>query len=243
MYYSSHYLSKKEWTQLLNDEEIFNDLAIELLSILIYHFNGCAAASEISDYSGRSYQAYNRVAQRVVEKARKKGYYFPIKYNKKKKERYWIHLFNGKREGHLFKWVIDSELREAFVAVYPESEFEAIFKKTSIKGEIEGKVRLVRHRRLERSYKLVKEAKRLYSERFPDQPCGICGFSFIRTYGITYIEAHHKVSLIKGGVRRTTIEDFAMLCANCHRMAHSSEWREKRYEDFKRSVQKQLKMD
>lgn len=75
MYYPcSNALSKEEWMVLLNDEEVINDLAIELLSVLIYHFDGCAAASEISHYTGRSYQAYNRVSQRIVLNARKTGF-------------------------------------------------------------------------------------------------------------------------------------------------------------------------
>lgn len=132
MYYPcSNALFKEEWMVLLNDEEVINDLAIELLSVLIYHFDGCAAASEISRYTGRSYQAYNRVSQRVVLNARKKGYVFPPHFRRDGKERHWIHLFNGEKQPNRFQWIVGSHLREAFLTVYPKSEFETIFKKRS----------------------------------------------------------------------------------------------------------------
>jgi 5-methylcytosine-specific restriction enzyme A len=65
-----------------------------------------------------------------------------------------------------------------------------------------------------------------------DYTCEACGLNFKNIYGDcnksnSYIEAHHlktKKSATKkfkmGGERRLTKEDFAILCANCHRMIH-----------------------
>lgn len=58
-----------------------------------------------------------------------------------------------------------------------------------------------------------------------DYICEACGFDFQETYGELgehYIEAHHLDPLSgRDGVNEpTSIEDFAMLCANCHRMIH-----------------------
>lgn len=109
-----------------------------------------------------------------------------------------------------------------------------------LKGEVEGRVRSIRHEKKERSTKIVLEAKQHYFEKDPNQPCEVCGFSHYETYGVSYIEAHHKVPLHRG-VRRTTTQDFAMLCANCHRMVHSTKWRDASYQVFKQEVQSLLK--
>ncbi len=54
--------------------------------------------------------------------------------------------------------------------------------------------------------------------------CQVCGFNFENSYGEHgrgFIEAHHVEPLSGRDVGRTTsIKDFAMLCANCHRMVH-----------------------
>ncbi len=55
-----------------------------------------------------------------------------------------------------------------------------------------------------------------------DYCCEVCGFNFRKTYGKIgqdYIVAHH-CKLISSGVTRTTLDDIALLCANCHAMVH-----------------------
>ena len=56
-----------------------------------------------------------------------------------------------------------------------------------------------------------------------DLNCEVCGFHFGETYGDRgngYIECHHIVPLHVAGPRSTLLEDLALLCANCHRIAH-----------------------
>ncbi|MGJ3559785.1 HNH endonuclease [Streptomyces sp. INA 01156] len=36
------------------------------------------------------------------------------------------------------------------------------------------------------------------------------------------MEVHHVTPLYVSGVRKTTLDDLACLCANCHRMCHRS---------------------
>lgn len=53
--------------------------------------------------------------------------------------------------------------------------------------------------------------------------CEACGFDFAETYGARgngYIECHHIIPLHVAGMRSTRLADLALLCANCHRMAH-----------------------
>jgi hypothetical protein len=56
-----------------------------------------------------------------------------------------------------------------------------------------------------------------------DYRCEVCGFSFREAYGAIgqeYIIAHH-LRLISSGVAKTTPDDVALLCANCHSMVHT----------------------
>jgi 5-methylcytosine-specific restriction protein A len=56
--------------------------------------------------------------------------------------------------------------------------------------------------------------------------CQVCGFEFDKHYGnigLGYIEAHHlkPISELKDTrIPMNPIKDFAVLCANCHRMIH-----------------------
>ncbi|WP_370545166.1 HNH endonuclease [Herbiconiux sp. VKM Ac-1786] len=57
--------------------------------------------------------------------------------------------------------------------------------------------------------------------------CEVCGFSFSARYGNRgkgYIEVHHTVPLHVSGPRRNSLDDLALLCANCHRMIHRGGW-------------------
>ena len=87
---------------------------------------------------------------------------------------------------------------------------------------LEEKRRYRLHRRLERNGRLAREAKRIHGTR-----CQVCNFDYEAAYGDLgrgYIEAHHKVPLAKlpenATSRRSPRDDFAVLCASCHRMIH-----------------------
>jgi 5-methylcytosine-specific restriction protein A len=50
--------------------------------------------------------------------------------------------------------------------------------------------------------------------------CEVCGFDYGEVYGargVGYIEVHHILPLHDSGPTETSIEDLALLCANCHR--------------------------
>ena len=72
----------------------------------------------------------------------------------------------------------------------------------------------------ERNRSLAKKVKQHHGSS-----CQVCGFDFEVTYGAIgkgYIEAHHLTPMhaIKGRPTNLTVKDFAVLCANCHRMVH-----------------------
>lgn len=96
---------------------------------------------------------------------------------------------------------------------------------SSSKAQLEGARREKLHFRVERlrNNKLSKEAKRIHGYK-----CQACDFSFESVYGTLgkdYIEAHHLVPLHAlsgdGPVLTNPASDFAVLCANCHRMIHA----------------------
>jgi 5-methylcytosine-specific restriction enzyme A len=85
--------------------------------------------------------------------------------------------------------------------------------------EGDGRVRI--HLRVERNRKLTSKVKKLKGCR-----CEACQMKFSERYGelgAEFIEAHHLVpfsQLTGNAIPLDPIADFAVLCANCHRMAH-----------------------
>lgn len=77
------------------------------------------------------------------------------------------------------------------------------------------------HKRIERNRKLAQRAKQAQG-----YVCKACGFDFESKYGgigREFIEAHHLTPLSELKGERLTLDpkkDFAVLCANCHRMIH-----------------------
>lgn len=94
----------------------------------------------------------------------------------------------------------------------------------------EGELKFSQHLVRERNSKIVKLAKQRFKESHDGRIyCEICGFDFLEKYGdigTDFIEAHHKkpVSKMVSG-DFTTINDFIMVCSNCHSMLHiGKEW-------------------
>ena len=93
---------------------------------------------------------------------------------------------------------------------------------TSEEITVKEKRQYVRHARIERNSTAAKKVKKLLGVI-----CMGCGFDFKRIYGERgedYIEAHHLIPLhdLPEGksVSMNPQKDFAVLCANCHRMVH-----------------------
>ena len=89
--------------------------------------------------------------------------------------------------------------------------------------EYEDASRFRMHKRIERNAALTRKVKKLRG-----LSCEICGVNFKKRYGSIgegYIEAHHLrplASLNGAKVAMNPETDFAVLCANCHRMVHRS---------------------
>jgi len=90
---------------------------------------------------------------------------------------------------------------------------------------IEGKSKLAVHMLRERNSSLVKRIKDKALSANPMLNCEVCGFSFYEKYGELgkgFIEAHHKTPLSESQEIKTTKNDIALLCSNCHRMIHKN---------------------
>lgn len=83
----------------------------------------------------------------------------------------------------------------------------------------EGKMKLVSHFRRERNNEIVQLKKELAVET-NTLLCEVCGFSFKATYDVDFIECHHRTPISQSGITKTSLEDLALVCANCHRMLH-----------------------
>lgn len=92
---------------------------------------------------------------------------------------------------------------------------------------LEGKLLTRLHRVRERNRSLIDRRKAKALKQHGRLACEGCGFDFEARYGSRgrgFIECHHTKPVhtlsVKG--ERTTEDDLALLCANCHRMIHAS---------------------
>lgn len=89
---------------------------------------------------------------------------------------------------------------------------------------IEGSSILAKHMRHERNSSFIRKIKEKALAENKMLNCEICGFSFLDNFGEIgegFIEAHHKNPLYENsGETKTTINDIALVCSNCHRMLH-----------------------
>jgi predicted HNH restriction endonuclease len=90
----------------------------------------------------------------------------------------------------------------------------------------EGRLLTKLHLRRERSVQLISKKKEFALKKSGKLECEACGFDFARVYGARghgFIECHHTKPVHSfGDGHRTTTDDLALLCANCHRMIHTT---------------------
>ena len=94
----------------------------------------------------------------------------------------------------------------------------------------EGRVRVRTHKTRERSPQLAKAKKDEALKRYGKLVCEICEFVFTARYGdhgSGFMECHHRQPLSKIAdidCSKVTLDDLALVCANCHRMLHRKDW-------------------
>ncbi|WP_288407944.1 HNH endonuclease [uncultured Herbaspirillum sp.] len=112
------------------------------------------------------------------------------------------------------------------LAVVDSSSFSDLDVEPDIIEAEEGSVLTKLHRVRERKRGLVEQRKRLALKTHGRLFCEACGFEFSAFYGEIgrgLIDVHHTkpVHTLRAG-DKTRLEDLALLCANCHRVVHSS---------------------
>lgn len=114
--------------------------------------------------------------------------------------------------------VLDSDLRLKLYKIENDEDEESF----SVR---EGKVIYKLHKYIERNNKINKKKKEIYFKKNGKLDCEVCGFDFKVVYGdigIGFIECHHRKPLFElNEETETTLDDLALVCANCHRMLHS----------------------
>jgi hypothetical protein len=93
----------------------------------------------------------------------------------------------------------------------------------------EGRRRLRTHWRRERRPKLIRAKKDVALHKFGNLSCEVCAFVFTSRYGdhgSGFVECHHRqpLSKITDEGKKVTLDDLALVCANCHRMLHRKDW-------------------
>lgn len=88
----------------------------------------------------------------------------------------------------------------------------------------EGAKKLKAHMETERNRKVVQLAKARRFEKTGKLECEACNFDFAKNYGESgagFIEAHHRVPIASiAAPTHVRIEDFELVCSNCHSMLH-----------------------
>ena len=88
---------------------------------------------------------------------------------------------------------------------------------------VEGQSKLAIHMRYERDNTFIKKIKTNAIKLNSMLNCEVCGFSFVEKYGELgqgFIEAHHINPLNETKETKTSKQDIALVCSNCHRMLH-----------------------
>ena len=98
---------------------------------------------------------------------------------------------------------------------------------TEVQSAVEGATKLRTHYSRERSRFLVQKKRKAFFSEHGQLKCEICGLSegekYPQEFGTPFIEVHHKKPLSSAPSEvRTNLDDLVLLCANCHRVIHST---------------------
>jgi len=217
-------LNSLEWTEILQNEKLTNDLDLAIFQALYSFQDHKAYASQIALILETTHPPLNleigRYAKRVAE-------HYDINFTARStgKFKFWDLFFYGWDEGTKFVWQLRPELVEALIAtgltgdeIYPDElpteNTEELF---------EGIKRTVTVNSFERNSK----AKQLCVKHWK-AICAVCTFDFEKTYGEIgkgFIHVHHltPVSQIGKAYQVDPINDLIPVCPNCHSMLHRHE--------------------
>ncbi len=140
---------------------------------------------------------------------------------------WWRAVATSDKVGDHYTWVLRPQLASALEytgIVNPETDGlidapDVDLPRNLVDIATEGRVILVQHLRRERNRSIVAAKK----SAAVSLACEVCGFNSSEFYGIDYCEAHHLCSLSSTQDEvETSLDDLALVCANCHRIIHSA---------------------
>ena len=87
----------------------------------------------------------------------------------------------------------------------------------------EGREFLTRHKKVERNARVVRQLKLSATDRdmLGFIICQVCRVAPGARFGVETIEAHHIIPVSGAGVRVVRLEDFILVCPNCHSAIHA----------------------
>jgi len=217
-------LNSLEWTEILQNEKLTNELDLAIFQALYSFQDRKAYASQVALILETTHPPLNleigRYAKRIAE-------HYDINFTARSAEKFkfWDLFFNGWDEGTKFVWQLRPELVEALIATgltgdetYPDElpteNTEELF---------EGIKRSV----IVNSYERNSKARQLCVKHWK-AICAVCSFDFEKTYGEIgkgFIHVHHltPVSQIGKVYQVDPINDLIPVCPNCHSMLHKQE--------------------
>ena len=217
-------LNSLEWTEILQNEKLTNELDLAIFQTLYSFQDHKAYASQVALILETTHPPLNleigRYAKRIAE-------HYDINFTARSAEKFkfWDLFFNGWDEGTKFVWQLRPELVEALIATgltgdetYPDElpteNTEELF---------EGIKRSV----IVNSYERNSKARQLCVKHWK-AICAVCSFDFEKTYGEIgkgFIHVHHltPVSQIGKVYQVDPINDLIPVCPNCHSMLHKQE--------------------
>jgi putative restriction endonuclease len=131
---------------------------------------------------------------------------------------YPVFLFTEIKDSWFFEGQFNVlEIEKLYVVLKRIGEFKPF--QESMQDELqfdEGERQYVTHLMAERSKSVVSTLKDTKS-----WVCEICNVDFKEKYGISYIEAHHKIPISTYNSKHIIkLQDLALLCPNCHKAVH-----------------------
>lgn len=117
----------------------------------------------------------------------------------------------------------DAGKGQKFEAGYGVAELRTETDISTISSD-EGDVRLATHLKRERNATLRQEKLLDELTKKGKLQCEVCSADLVKQYGkdgLAGYEVHHHIPISKGK-RETYLKDLAILCANCHRVIHST---------------------
>lgn len=132
-----------------------------------------------------------------------------------------IEYFETKKN---FKMGLVGKIYKKYLNIYEQGISNEVVEDIDELTFPEGKEKYRLHKFKERNREVVRLAKERHLAVDKKLSCQVCNFSFTDMYGdlgIGFIEAHHILPISE--IAKETlirIEDFALVCSNCHRMLH-----------------------